>query len=124
MNKLTNIKHTLIKKTNTNNTLATQPLINKIKPLALGLMVFAAPHAVSSESLANELVLDSGFELQVLADGAVANTSHTWALKTGTRSGLINPTGAQYADEAAHQNVAFVKARGKIAQNLGVSLGG
>ena len=75
MNKLTNIKHTLIKKTNTNNTLATQPLINKIKSLTLGLLVFAAPQTIANESVSNELVLDSGFELQVLAEGAVANTS-------------------------------------------------
>lgn len=98
VNKLTNTKLTYLKNT---------------APLSLALMAF-----VSSQALAVELVEDSGFERQHVGNGKVANTSNTWALKTGLLSGLYNPTESQYINESAQNNVAYVNAKGKIAQTL------
>jgi|GEM_PF-3547726 len=73
---------------------------------------------VSSQALAVELVEDSDFERQHVGNGKVANTSNTWALKTGLLSGVYNPTESQYINESAQNNVAYVNAKGKIAQTL------
>ena len=77
---------------------------------------------IAVNSGANELVFDGDFELQVLAEGSEADTSNTWALTTGSSSGLYNPTLTQYADESIRGNVTFLKPKGKVSQNLGVPL--
>lgn len=76
----------------------------------------------TSQVKANELVFDGDFELQVLAEGSEADTSNTWALTTGSSSGLYNPTLTQYVDESIRGNVTFLKPKGKVSQNLGVPL--